>query len=337
MRTCFIHIGMHKTGSTAIQSAFHGYDDGKTVVLRLGKPNHTWPLLMIFSARRDWAAKKSGARISNLDDHIRDLRERIVSQFQANQSNFVITGEGLSANLTVTEIAEFKAFLSAWFDEIKIIIYFRDPISYMRSMFQETSKKSAIAFDLDLVQPSYRKRTVSWIEVFGRTKVDVVLYDRKAFTEGSVIHDFASRIDADILCLGPQTGNATLKAEGFALTYAIRDKLAFGKPSGVQRVRLLADLNLTPRYGKLNFDFSDAIFLNALAKQKDDIAWAEDLLQQPFPSSKPAVDAIIFGSHNDVLRYAQESRSGFDRWKRESFSLGRRLRYLVRALRGRVK
>ncbi len=336
MRTCFVHIGMHKTGSTAIQTAFAGYDDGKTAVLGLGKPNHTWPLLMMFSSQSDFAARRSGQRIKNLESHVQGLRKTIIAQFGANQSNYVISGEGLSMGLSFEEITTLKSFLAEWFDDIRVIVYIRDPSSYMRSAFQQTAKSAAVAFSFERFKPRYRERITNWIAVFGRNNVDAVLFDRKRFDQGSVLHDFARRIGADVARIGRPSGNESLNAEGFALTYALRRSLASGRLGWMQWVWLRADLYMSREYGKHEFDFSDDAYENALSTQKDDIAWAEQLLQQDFPPRKRPAGAIVFGSDDDILRYAQDCRPAFDVWKRTHFGAVRRLSCLARALRHRV-
>jgi hypothetical protein len=336
MRTCFVHIGMHKAGSTAIQTAFAGYDDGKTAVLRIGKPNHTWPILMMFSSQPDYAARRSGQRINNLQSHVQGLRKTIIAQFKARQSNYVISGEGLSMGLAFDEISNLKSFLAEWFDDIRVIVYIRDPSSYMRSAFQQSAKSSAVAFSLDRFKPRYRERIADWITVFGRNNVDAVLFDRRGFDQGSVLHDFAHRIGADVARIGRPSGNESLKAEGFALTYAARGSLASGQLGSMQWVKLRADLYMSREYGKLEFDFSDDAYENALETQKDDIAWAEQLLQREFPPRARPVGAIVLGSDDDILRYAHDCRPAFDVWKRTHFGAVRRLSYLARALRHRV-
>jgi hypothetical protein len=334
-RTCFVHIGMHKSGSTAIQTAFDGYDDGKTKMLRLPQPNHSSYMLMLFSCleMQEWSARQLKIPKEKLKEHIRSNFDSIIAQFQSDKANYVISGEGLSIGLRAAEIVNLKAFLLAWFDDIQIIIYLRDPASYMRSAFQETAKMEAVNFDFDNARPHYRLRTFDWIEVFGRENVSVVLYDRKAFVQGSVVHDFAHRIGADVSRVVRQTGNESLRAEGFALTYAIRNMLAVGKLPRMRQAQMRADLYMAPKYGRRDFDFSDELFTAELEKQKDDIAWAEGLMQRPFPVQERSANAVVFGSHEDIMRYADQCRAGFDRWKRTNFSLIRRLRYLVRVLR----
>lgn len=44
----WLHIGPHKTGSSAIQKALQDYDDGTTRVARLGRPNHSIALTAAF-------------------------------------------------------------------------------------------------------------------------------------------------------------------------------------------------------------------------------------------------------------------------------------------------
>ena len=305
-------------------------------MLALGKPNQSLQMMMLFSSNPGLAARRYGMPTKRLDDFTRALRATMIAQFQANQSNFVISGEKLSSTLVADEIETLKTFLSAWFEDIRIIVYIRDPRSYMSSAFQQSAKTTAVLFGLEPFVPEYHRRIGDWIKVFGREKIDAVLYDRKTFDQGSIIHDFARRIGADVARVSSMQRNESLRAEGLALTYAIRNTIASRKLPLLQWVRLRADLYLTPRFGQRQFDFDDHIYERALADQNDDIAWAEQLLRQEFLVPKRAANTVIFGSHDDILQYATKCRPEFAAWKRTHFGTVRRLAYLARALRRRL-
>ena len=48
LQEIILHIGMHKTGSTAIQSALTGYDRDGARYANLGRANHSVPLMFAF-------------------------------------------------------------------------------------------------------------------------------------------------------------------------------------------------------------------------------------------------------------------------------------------------
>lgn len=49
MRKAIIHIGTAKTGTTAIQKALTGYDDGRIAVSGLCEGTQNYPLMVLFA------------------------------------------------------------------------------------------------------------------------------------------------------------------------------------------------------------------------------------------------------------------------------------------------
>ncbi|MEM0978577.1 MAG: hypothetical protein AAGJ34_13665 [Pseudomonadota bacterium] len=62
MKSVILHIGLHKTGTTAIQHAFSGYDDGTTVYGRFGDPNHGSAIITALTNRRTGDPRFAGDR-----------------------------------------------------------------------------------------------------------------------------------------------------------------------------------------------------------------------------------------------------------------------------------
>ncbi len=61
-RRCYLHIGTNKTGSTYIQQAIHGYDDGATYVPRLGRANQSYFLIGAFEVENKRRGEARAAR-----------------------------------------------------------------------------------------------------------------------------------------------------------------------------------------------------------------------------------------------------------------------------------
>ena len=51
MEKVILHIGMHKTGTTSIQSAIKNFEGNRVKVASFEETNHSIPMLTIFSKR----------------------------------------------------------------------------------------------------------------------------------------------------------------------------------------------------------------------------------------------------------------------------------------------
>jgi hypothetical protein len=102
-------------------------------------------------------------------------------------------------------VAAMKEHLSRFFDDMRIIVYVRDPISWASSNAQRVMKHSpqtldqvcspkAIAAGESPIIPSYRAGLEPYIEAFGREAVDIRLFDRSRFVGGDLISDFCAAL-----------------------------------------------------------------------------------------------------------------------------------------------
>ncbi len=66
MKTCIIHIGIHKTGSTSIQESLQGFYNDIFYYANLGPSNHSEPIYCLFSEnpKRHHLAKRFNFRRS---------------------------------------------------------------------------------------------------------------------------------------------------------------------------------------------------------------------------------------------------------------------------------
>ncbi|HVZ52707.1 MAG TPA: hypothetical protein VG986_12120 [Pseudolabrys sp.] len=201
----YIHIGVHKTGTTSIQATFHKnrrrlrrHDINYLNIAE----NHSYRLYPLFC---DTPHKYIQNLRVGIDNEAKAARKNAATAralrraLRANRcSGIVISGEALSS-LSAAGVGRLKAALAPYAARFRVIAYVRDPYSYMTSAFQEHLREGA-DYDRLIAKPPlprYRLRLARFIEVFGRDNVDIRIFDPANFVAGDLIADFLSAIDAN--------------------------------------------------------------------------------------------------------------------------------------------
>jgi hypothetical protein len=193
--TAYVHIGMHKTGSTSIQMTFDGYASDTLVYPDLGNPNQSAILSTIFKSEPE---TYSGHRLNNrsreavlaLRDEYRSRLDRAVAD--APDRNMLLSGEDLVL-LEQDELDALRRYLLAHFAAVEVIGYVRPPASYMASALQQRAVGGANVQFAHLY-PKYRQLFEKFDVVFGRDNVTLVKFDRQSLVCSNVVLDLASRI-----------------------------------------------------------------------------------------------------------------------------------------------
>ncbi|MBU2888864.1 hypothetical protein [Celeribacter halophilus] len=236
MKTIYLHIGMHKTGSTAIQSAFNGFDNGYTKYANLGYENHSIPFFTAYSGQHQhyhiWKTNNLTAeqierkRIECLRTIERELSSK-------EQKDIIISGEDISI-LPPSAVEKLNKKFGSEVN-IQVIVYVRDPVSFIQSNFQENIK-SGIKTSKPL-PPQYRFRIQKFIEVFGRENVTVKKFERAELFEHDIVQDFAKLVGVR----PPQYGrdsNETLSTEAIKVLYLLNQLVSpFDKSRNLVRTR----------------------------------------------------------------------------------------------------
>jgi hypothetical protein len=247
MAILYLHIGMPKTGSTSIQSALAG---GKTHLAEqgvgyfdLGK-NHSSLLKALFRGEKPKKVPKffrktldAEARLTGTDRAA--LVQAFDSALTANKMPKLVISAEMLFWFRPKHVAAMKAHLSPFFDEMRIIVYVRDPVSWASSNVQQIMKHSkrtleevcnpeAIATGESPIIPSYRAGLEPYIQLFGREAVDIRVFDRGSFIGGDLISDFCAAVGAPSLA-GGLTGeirNPSLSYEAVLLVDQYKTLLA---------------------------------------------------------------------------------------------------------------
>ncbi|MFS4438193.1 hypothetical protein ACMA5I_08265 [Paracoccaceae bacterium GXU_MW_L88] len=182
MKTIYLHIGHYKTGSTAIQAYCHEHADALREVGYLypssARPNNsptTHGHLALTLGRDHGFIPPAwyGAKIPTDEPYAQILREIEA----APEQNIIISSEEF-VQLAMRRdpeaaVADLKARLSGY--DVKIVFYFREPLSLLKSWYNQVNKGSRPTrnfptFFMNVVQSFLGQRGIyhHFAQIFGR-------------------------------------------------------------------------------------------------------------------------------------------------------------------------
>lgn len=194
-RTLFLHIGLHKTGTSSVQRAYRQYDDGKTKYAQLAFENHSIPLYTCFS--RAYASYHLWQRAGHDPEEVERIRSEMLTRLRAElkaskRRNVIISGEDIS----VLDEAEFGALVGFLSENhggvVQVLAYVRNPMSYLVSSLQQQIRSDAI--DTAVHGPAYRRRLDPAITTLGRQNVHIHDYDAIGRSGKGIVEHFAAQI-----------------------------------------------------------------------------------------------------------------------------------------------
>ncbi|WP_299848870.1 hypothetical protein [uncultured Roseovarius sp.] len=217
---CVLHVGIHKTGSSAIQEAFDGYDDGMTRYADLGDCNHSIPLQIIFD--RDLAAdhqKRMGLSEAEMQAEALRLVQRLDQALEGDLQQLILSGEEVSA-FPEHSLAALREHLLRAADEINVLMFVREPLNWQASVYQEVLKYGETD-PFHTGNRDIRGRYVRLANVFGTDNVRVVKYEDKRQHGGDIISFFCDLIGVDRgqLCVDGTHVNKSLSEQATKILY----------------------------------------------------------------------------------------------------------------------
>ena len=210
MPTFYFHIGMHKTGSTALQSwcARHRAELARAGLRYpdLPEPNHGNFYVTQFNPVRERYAERLRRRgKSTYFDRRTDVRERFerfLAGAAAEGADVLSSGEAASY-LRPRALREIADVVGRHFDRVIVLALVRPPRSFAASLSQEKIK-AGDSFDGLLERPPvphYRRRFQSFIDVFGDDSLRLGIFHRERLREGCVLQTVLSMTDRDVSAL----------------------------------------------------------------------------------------------------------------------------------------
>lgn len=201
-----LHIGMAKTGSTSIQNAMQlnrdylmendvfypaeNHDD-KTFFARIFRND----------PYKDNFLKINFGDKKNIDEVLLNAKLKWDKKLKDNNySTTIISCEGLTF-LKADELEGLKNFLLKYFDEnnIKVVVYARDPISFIKSMISWGVKKGVTTIE-NAIEVHKEGRYFDFLSRYEKLFNNIIIRPFKisSFYKGELIDDFFKACDIDI-------------------------------------------------------------------------------------------------------------------------------------------
>lgn len=236
-RKLFLHIGLHKTGTTSIQKSLAGYKDDQTIYADLGDPNHTIFMQTLFGDNNFYQYwQDRGFSINQHSELIKSNRLILEKQIHKNFQNLIISGEGIST-LNKDNLLNLKSYFSGFNFTFKVLIFVRNPIDWTVSCIQENIKHRIISLKAYQIYT----RIENMIAVFGKDNVEIHRYE-DSFVEpyrGDIVKYFSNVLNLKKSTKNKQFfHNSSINEISFKLSYNFLQSPIFtAKSNFLHRIR----------------------------------------------------------------------------------------------------
>jgi hypothetical protein len=231
-KTAFVHIGMHKTGTTSIQQtmarhramlrAQHG------VVYPSISANHSLPLVSLFC---DDPAEYSGninagaTGAEEIAKRNQGFADELKAELEAGGETLVLSGEDLGL-LTRPAVQRLKQWLSGYAASVRIVAYVREPVAWATSHAQQLVRQGRVLETLleGALVPRFRRRLTPWMVAFGKQNVSVADFDVARAGPAGLVGHFTDQLglpESVHETLVQKRSNESLSAEAVTLMSAL--------------------------------------------------------------------------------------------------------------------
>lgn len=281
-----LHIGMHKTGTTAVQEALAGFDDGQTRMAQLRHTNHSIQMLTCFA--QDPTKYHVWVRQGMDPDRVlrirAAMRRELLDELALSRRQLVISGEEMSL-MRPPSILEMADFLAPHARDVSVVAWLRPAVGYIGSALQQMIRAGqATAL---LPRPCYRARFAAFADRYGRRAMTYRLYRQG----GSTVTEFCDLLGITSQTVQDRRDNVALSDTALRLIWLLNRT---GPATSGSAARLSAR-SATIRHLAHRFPgrFVLPPDLAASGIDRDDIAWAEAetglALSDGIPDIDPAV------------------------------------------------
>lgn len=301
MQMLYLHAGMMKTGTTSIQVALAANPIGKNYrYIGLQANNSSTAMRMAFAGGVVEPGKPVFAEPGFRERFLGHLAE----QLQHEAPIGIVSAELISATFSLAHYQALHDWLAARVPEVKVVLYIREPASFMESLYQQKLQEGGHAsIRPNALYPKYRRRLEPLEAVFGRENVVYRSFSPSRFTQGDIVLDFAQLIGLDFHEHELRRVNASLSRPAAALLHLYHQHTPEGRSRRLQGneakrrlVRLLHQL----QGPKLRL--APELLHKTLQRQQDDIAWMASRLDAPLPAWRAPAEGECIRGEADLER-----------------------------------
>lgn len=311
-RTCYLHIGLPKTGSSSIQISLRGYSDERVRYAKMLGANHSIPLLVLYASD---ISRHAGlfpiARYLNKPHRLRQLYCSVLKRaFDASiggRGDVILSGESLCGRLSMEDLGQLRSDLLMHFDRIRVIAYVRPYLSLAASAWQQKVKMGAKR--LFVPAPAYRVRLEPFLDVFGKDNLELISFEKENLVGGDVVADFACRVGIKGEMLNIKRVNESHSLEALSVIMD-HNRADVSDLTVLQAARWRnATVKALLPFGSTKLGFSRELLLSGLQQAQPDIDWISGLMATDMVGKVPDV-AHPITDEKQVREIARAARPG---------------------------
>ena len=308
-KTVYIHIGLHKTGSTTFQQYLYANRDLLEAEYGLYYPALSANLSQpIYGAFCEEPLAYSQNILKDIDHpeaaraHADRVRQSLSAEFEASSAaKAVISGEDLSL-FSTAEWQDFLAWLTPWTQAVEILCVVREPLSWSRSAAQSGIKggQSLEATNDNPPLPGFRRKLGHVIDVVGRDAIHVFDFDQLRHSNKGLVGGLCQPLgisDEWIKDSASGSRNTAMSQEAALIISALnqaRPLVSEGKLGAERHDGDTLDI-ISDTAGK-KFRLSAEAEMRVLDDSREDSDWLREHFQIEFSRSpEPDSDTGLFG------------------------------------------
>ena len=215
MKELFLHIGTQKTGTTSIQTflklnklKLSAKEIYVPTSLDVGNGHHRWITLLSseinkvdsFSLNLEFKSKEE--KKIKIEEKLDSFNKEVEKK---THGKWIISCEHLQSELTSqSDILKLKNILINLFDKVTVILYIRNPLDTVVSLWSTQTKYGAKLSRISKPNNKFYENVVNhkntiirWQSVFGRENLKVCRFQKKDFFRNNLIEDFCSKVEIE--------------------------------------------------------------------------------------------------------------------------------------------
>ena len=248
MKKVYLHIGMHKTGTTAIQMALNGMVHEAAKYAQLSHANHSVPLMTIFQKHPYYHWKQ----FNTSEEQVKQYGVEFLSDLKAEiscseEQALVLSAEDVSL-LANDDKRKLVAFFRDFGVDLNVVCLLRDPVSYVGSALQQRIKGGLV--QLTEISPRYERRLRYFKQAIDPQKFMVRDYAAVCSEAGDVVRGFIGLLDLPFEVEPGPKRNKSFSILGTRIVYMLNQIFDYSKLTKEQnfaRRRLLQCINKLTR------------------------------------------------------------------------------------------
>lgn len=303
---CIVHIGMPKTGSSALQQAlFKHLKDKNVAYANLPTVSHGEAIINMFSEFNPNHHFNAGRLKEEIDAKAQENRRLLVQGFNQHPGSIeIISGEAIY-HMHNKALIKFRSFLQRFFKKILIVCYVRSPKSFMESAFQQLVKYHDLGtFDFTRIYHPYKKLQ-KFDAIFGQENVLLWEFEPEKFPNKDITLDFCQKLNIEYQSENVLRSNDSISLEAIKLLYVF-NKYGLGIDAGIQTYNLkdlLVKSVSTIGHEKLRFD--SKLIAEVLDYFDEDYRWIKNRMKNDLLDKEVECENAI-NTEQDLFKFSDE-------------------------------